>query len=207
VNGGIPLSPKGDSLLPPLSVKAAFSRANRLLEKVGFPPLEVGDRQEADNFLRRYMSTQFTTPLCSVRFQGKPIAVYAFNDYFHSTVYTIPFHNISYIQPDYRTETGFALAWKALAEYFIWRKDIFAVAVKLHSAPHSPTRAYTLEIVPTPIMGKFWLTAFYDLEKDSFKIIFDIFDRTGVRISQKSAQNDFSAVRECLLYPLALLHL
>jgi hypothetical protein len=56
-------------------------------------------------------------------------------------------------------------------------------------------------------MGKFWLTAFYNLEKDSFEILFDVFDRTGTLISQKSAQNDFSAIREYLLCPLALLYL
>jgi hypothetical protein len=190
-----------------MAMKAAFSRANRLLGKIGFPPLEVGDCQEADNFLRRYMSTHFTTPLCSVKFQGKPIAVYAFNDCFRSNVYIIPFHNISYIQPDDRPETGFALAWKALAEYLIWRRVIFAVAVKCYGLPHSPTRAYTLEVVPDLTIGKFWLAAFYNLEKDSFEILFNVFDRTGMLISQKSAQNDFSAIRECLLCPLALLYL
>jgi hypothetical protein len=190
-----------------IAMKAAFNRANRLLGKIDFPPLEVGDRQEADNFLRRYMSTQFTTPLCSVRFQGKPIAVYAFNDHFHSNVYTIPFHNIPYIQTDDRPETGFALAWKALTEYLIWKREIFAVVAKFHSPPHSSARAYTLEVVPDLTMGKFWLTAFYNLEKDSFEILFDVFDRTGTLISQKSAQNDFSAIREYLLCPLALLYL
>jgi hypothetical protein len=99
------------------------------------------------------------------------------------------------------------LAWKALTEYLIWKREIFAVAAKFHSPPHSPTRAYTLEVVPALTMGKFWLTAFYNLEKDSFEILFDVFDRTGTLISQKSAQNDFSAIREYLLCPLALLYL
>jgi hypothetical protein len=191
-----------------IEMKTAFNRANRLLEKIGFPPLEVGSRREADNFLHRYMSTRFTTPICSIRFEGKPIAVYAFDDHFYSRVYVIPFHcSALYMQPDYRTETGFALAWRALTEHLIWRREIFAVAAKFHSTPHSPTRAYTLEVVPDLTIGKFELIAFYDLEKDSFEIVFHFFDPAGERIWQKSTFNDFSAVEEYLLRPLALLSL
>jgi hypothetical protein len=190
-----------------IEMKAAFKRANRLLEKIGFPPIEVGNRREAESFLNRYMSTRFTTPLCSVRFKGKPIAVYAFDDHFYSRIYVIPFHNALFMKPDYQTETGFALAWKALTEYFIWRREIFAVAAKLHSSPHSPTRAYTLEVTPDLTIGKFELITFYDLENDSFEIIFNFFDPAGKQISQKSTRNDFSAVEEYLLRPLALLSL
>jgi hypothetical protein len=189
-------------------MKVAFNRANRLLAKIGFPPLEVGSRREADNFLRRYMSTRFTTPICSIRFEGKPIAVYAFDDHFYSRVYVIPFHcSALYMQPHYRTETGFALAWRALTEHLIWRREIFAVAAKFHSAPHSSTRVFTLEVVPDLTLGKFELITFYDLEKDSFEIVFHFFNPAGEKISQKSTFNDFSAVEEYLLRPLALLFL
>ncbi len=189
-----------------IAMNSAFYRANRLLAKIGFPPLELGNRREAESFLNRYMSTRFTTPLCTVRFDGKPIAAYAFDDHFYSRIYVIPFHNVLFMKPDYQTETGFALAWKALTEYFIWRREIFAVAAKLHSSLHSPTRTYTLEVVPDLTIGKFELITFYDLEKDSFEIIFNVFDPAGKRISRKSTRNDFSAIREYLLCPLALLY-
>lgn len=112
-----------------------------------------------------------------------------------------------FMQPDYRKETGFALAWKALYEYFVWNRSIFSVSAKFNSSPNSPTRVYILEIVPCPTIGKFELLAFYNLENNSFEIDFNVFDPTGLRISEKYVRNDFSAVREYLLRPLALLSL
>jgi hypothetical protein len=186
-------------------VKAAFSRANRLLGEIGFPPLEVGDCQEADNFLRCYMSTQFTAPLRSVRFKGKPIAAYAFDDRYNCNVYVIPLTKL-FMQPDSK-EAGFALAWRALYENFIFDKRVFSVEVNLHSPPNSPTRCYVLKVTPRPIIGKFDLIAFYNLTSDSFRIIVDVFNQQGLLVGECEARNDFSVIRDYLLHPLALLSL
>jgi hypothetical protein len=185
-------------------MKLAFTRANRLLEKIGLSPLERGNSREADNFLRRYISCRFTTPICSIRFEGRPVAAYAFDDHFNCKVYVVPLTKL-FMQPDYRKETGFALAWKALYDYFVWDKRIFSVNAKFHSAPNSPTIAYVLEVVPCPTIGKFEVIAFYDLENDSFRLNFNIFDPRGLLIGKEEAHNDFSAIRDYLLRPLALL--
>lgn len=187
-------------------MKVAFSRANRLLEKIGFPPLELGNQREADNFLRRYISLRFTTPICAVKFGSRPIAAYAFDDHFNCKVYIVPLTRL-FMQPDYRKETGFALAWKALYEHFVWDKRIFSVNAKFHTTPNSPTRAYVLEVVPCPTVGKFEVIAFYNTENDSFKLIFNIFDPRGLLTSTEETHNDFSTIREYLLRPLALLSL
>ncbi len=64
-----------------------------------------------------------------------------------------------------------------------------------------------MEVVPCPTVGKFEIIAFYNLENDSFKMSFNVFDPQGLRISEKEIHNDFSAIREYLLRPLALLSL
>jgi hypothetical protein len=187
-----------------IEMKAAFKRANRMLEKIGLPPLERGNRREADNFLRRYISCRFTTPICAVKFQDRPVAAYAFDDHYDCKVYVIPLTRL-FMQPDYRKETGFALAWKALYEYFVWDKKIFSVNAKFHTTPNSPTRAYVLEVVPCPTVGKFELIAFYNLENDSFEMSFNIFNPQGLLVSREVVYNDFSAIRDYLLRPIALL--
>ena len=186
-------------------MKIAFERANRLLRKIGFPPLEVGNRREADNFLRRYMSLRFTTPICSVRFEGRPIAAYAFDDHHNCKVYVIPLTRL-FMKPDSK-EAGFALAWKALYTNFVWDKGIFSVEVNLHSAPNSPTRCYVLKVTPCPTIGKFELITFYNLENDSFRIELNVFNPQGLLVGEHEARNDFSVIRDYLLRPLALLSL
>jgi hypothetical protein len=188
-----------------IEMKVAFERANRLLKKIGFPLLEVGNRREADKFLSRYISMRFITPICSVRFEGRPIAAYAFDDHYNCKVYIIPLTRL-FMRPDSK-EVGFALAWKALYENFVWDKKVFSVEVNLHSSPNSPTRCYVLKVTPCPTIGKFELITFYDLENDSFRITLNVFNPQGLLVGEYEAHNDFSAIGDYLLRPLALLSL
>jgi hypothetical protein len=189
-------------------VKEAFVRANRLLKKTGLPPLGVGNRKEADSFAQRYISANSITPICTVSFESRPIALYASSKSPLWKVFVIPFlpANLLYIQADHYTEAGFALAWGALFNYFLWRKDIFSVISKFYTDPHSPTRIYTLIVTPTPDSGRFEVNAFYNLRNDSFQLAFRMVSSPSEELISKGiVRNDFSAIRDYLLHPIALL--